>query len=216
LTVKPHERLTAMTSTLGYAILAILARHPRSGYELSTAMSHPLGYFWTARHSQIHPELQRLVAAGQVSFEQVPGPGPQDKKIYSLTDEGLTALRQWVVEPPQIRPERDEMVLKTYAAWLADPAELIRLFRDQLEAHKRRLSSYEEQRASMPEVPAHGSPAFGNYATLWCGISYENHRIAWCRWMIGQLGPDRAPLEKDDQLSASLYPSWDAVKPSES
>ena len=68
----------------------------------------------------------------------------------------------------------------------------------------------------MPEAPAHGSPAFGNDATLWCGISYENHRIAWCRWMIGQLGPDRAPLEKDDQLSGSLYPSWDAVKPSES
>ncbi|GAA2908654.1 PadR family transcriptional regulator [Streptosporangium fragile] len=180
-----------MTSTLGYAILAVLARRPRSGYDLAAAMNRPMGYFWTAGHSQIHPELQRLVAAGLASFEQVPGPGPQGKKIYSPTAEGLAALRRWVVEPPQSRPERDEMVLKTYASWVADPAELVRLFREELAAHERRLSAYEKERDALPEVPAHGSQAFGSYAALWCGISYERHRIAWCRWMIGQLGVDR-------------------------
>ncbi|GAA3091592.1 PadR family transcriptional regulator [Streptosporangium carneum] len=182
-----------MTSTLGYAILTALARKPRSGYELACSMGRPLGYFWTARHSQIHPELQRMVAAGLVSFEQVPGPGPQRKKIYSITGKGRDALREWAVEPPQARPERDELALKAYAAWLADPAELAKLFQAQLEEHERRLAAYEDERASFAGVPGSDSQSFGDYAALWCGISYENHRIAWCRWMIEQLGAERAP-----------------------
>ncbi|MEV8631035.1 helix-turn-helix transcriptional regulator [Streptosporangium sp. NPDC051023] len=180
-----------MTSTLGYAILTALARRARSGYELATAMGHPLGYFWTARHSQIHPELQRLVAAELVTFEQVPGPGPQRKKIYSITGAGIDALRKWTVEPPQARPERDELVLKSYAAWLADPAETTKLFQMQLEAHERRLAAYEDERASFTDVPGCENQRFGDYATLCHGISYERHRIDWCRWMIDQLGARR-------------------------
>ncbi|MEV4097101.1 PadR family transcriptional regulator [Streptosporangium saharense] len=202
-----------MTSTLGYAILTALARRSRSGYELATTMGHPLGCFWTARHSQIHPELQRLVAAELVTFEQVPGPGPQRKKIYSITRRGTKALREWVVEPPQARPERDELLLKSYAAWLADPAELVKLFQVQLEEHERRLAAYEDERSSFTNVPGRESRRFGDYATLWYGISYENHRIAWCHWMIDQLTRSRRPspvpqlsLPQEPQLCLSQEP----------
>ncbi|MER7132012.1 PadR family transcriptional regulator [Streptosporangium saharense] len=198
-----------MTSTLGYAILTALARRPRSGYELATTMGHPLGCFWTARHSQIHPELQRLVAAELVTFEQVPGPGPQRKKIYSITRRGTKALREWVVEPPQARPERDELLLKSYAAWLADPAELVKLFQVQLEEHERRLAAYEDERSSFAKAPGRESRRFGDYATLWYGISYENHRIAWCHWMIDQLTRSRRPSPVP-QLTTDLCPSQES------
>ncbi|MFI7538643.1 PadR family transcriptional regulator [Streptosporangium sp. NPDC049376] len=199
-----------MTSTLGYAILTALARRPRSGYELATAMGHPLGCFWTARHSQIHPELQRLVAAELVTFEQVPGPGPQRKKIYSITRLGTRELREWVIEPPQSRPERDELLLKSYAAWLADPAELIKLFQIQLEEHERRLATYEDERSAFSSAPGRESRRFGDYATLWYGISYENHRIAWCRWMIDQL---RARSARTSRLRKTPAPAAVAVVP---
>ncbi|WP_248965858.1 PadR family transcriptional regulator [Sphaerisporangium perillae] len=177
-----------MTSTLGFAILAVLAKGARTGYDLTAAMSRPLGYFWTARHSQIHTDLQKLLADGLVRFEAEHGPGPQGKKVYHLTPEGRVALREWVTEPARARPERDELVLKTYASWLADPAEVAELFRDQLALHEERIAEYERQQAGFQTVPATGEPAFGSYATLWCGLSYERHRAAWCRWMIEQLG----------------------------
>ncbi|YCK33985.1 PadR family transcriptional regulator [Actinomadura sp. ATCC 39365] len=176
-----------MTSTLGYAILAVLARGDRTGYDLAAAMRRPVGYFWTAGHSQIHAELQKLRAAGLVGFESAHGPGPQAKKVYHLTAEGLAALRAWVTEPPRERPERDELVLKTYAAWLAEPESLRRLFADQLAAHEERLADYERQEASFGGRPAFGDPGFGGYATLRCGLSYERHRAEWCRWMLTQL-----------------------------
>ncbi|MEV4018528.1 helix-turn-helix transcriptional regulator [Nonomuraea angiospora] len=176
-----------MTSTLGFAILAVLARGERTGYDLAAAMRRPVGYFWTAGHSQIHAELQKLRAGGLVGFEAEHGPGPQGRKVYHLTAEGGAALREWVTEPPRERPERDELVLKTYASWLAEPELVRRMFADQLAAHEERLAEYERQEASFDGPPAFGDPRFGSYATLRCGLSYERHRADWCRWMLAQL-----------------------------
>ncbi|MDR8415026.1 PadR family transcriptional regulator [Nonomuraea sp. 3-1Str] len=191
-----------MTSTLGFAILAVLARGDRTGYDIAAAMRRPVSYFWTAGHSQIHAELQKLSAGGLVAFETRHGPGPQDKKVYRLTSEGGDALRAWITEPPRERPERDELVLKTYASWLADPELVRRLFAEQLRAHEERLAEYEREEELFGAPPDPGDPRFGNYAALRCGLGYERHRAEWCRWMVGQ-------------LSASLKPSWEAVKPSE-
>lgn len=176
-----------MTSTLGFAILAVLARGSRTGYEIAATMRRPVGYFWTAGHSQIHTDLQKLLADGLVRFESEHGPGPQDKKIYHLTEAGTAVLRAWVTEPARERPERDELVLKTYASWLADPALVRRMFTEQLAVHEKRLAEYEAQQAGFGGQPPFGHPSFGPYATLMCGLSYERHRAAWCRWMIDQL-----------------------------
>ncbi|MFF0776662.1 PadR family transcriptional regulator [Nonomuraea wenchangensis] len=176
-----------MTSTLGFAILAVLARGERTGYDLAAAMRTPVGHFWTAGHSQIHAELQKLRAGGLVGFEAEHGPGPQGKKVYHLTADGLAELRAWVTEPPRARPERDELVLKTYASWLAEPGLLRRLFADQLAMHEERLADYEREEAAFGGPPPPGDPRFGNYATLWCGLGYERHRVEWCRWMLERL-----------------------------
>ncbi|MBO3748057.1 PadR family transcriptional regulator [Streptosporangiaceae bacterium NEAU-GS5] len=180
--------MTATTSTLGFAILAVLARADSTGYEIAGRMRHPIGRFWTAGHSQIHADLQRLRAAGLVEYVTAAGPGPQEKKVYSVTPEGLGALRDWVTEPPRPQPERDELVLKTYAAWLADPARLIEMFRTALRHHEERLAEYESTWAAVEEAPpAFGTSGFGNMAALRCGLTYERHRAEWCRWMIDQL-----------------------------
>ncbi|WP_327089037.1 PadR family transcriptional regulator [Nonomuraea sp. NBC_01738] len=176
-----------MSSTLGFAILAVLARSERSGYEIAARMRQPVGYFWTASHSQIHGELQKLLTGGLVGFEARHGPGPQDKKIYRITPEGLAELREWVTAPPRARPERDELVLKTYASWLADPAEVRRLFAEQLAVHEARLAEYEREKESFGGEPVFGDPAFGGWAALRCGLGYERHRADWCRWMLDQL-----------------------------
>ncbi len=182
-----------MPSTLRYAILTLLSRRARTGYELASSLRRPVAYFWEARHSQIHPELQRLLAEGLVDFEGAPGPGPRDKKIYSVTDEGRRALGEWLVEPARPQPARDELVLKAHGIWAADPERARRLFEQEAAAHEARLAEYETQSAAVQSrhggAPPQDHPDFGNYAALWCGLSYERHRIAWCRWMASQLAP---------------------------
>jgi DNA-binding PadR family transcriptional regulator len=189
------------TSTLGFAILALLARRPCSGYELAARLRAPVGYYWTARHSQIYPELERLLAAGLVSYRVAPGPGPRDKKVYAPTEEGLRSLREWVTRPPAAWAPRDELLLKTYALWLADPVEAVALFRKQADEHAERLATYQGIRARAERrhggaAPPVGSPDFGSYATLLLGISHERDHLAWCRWLIECLETGTIPDDR--------------------
>ena len=181
-----------MISKLGYAILALLARQPSTGYELSARARRPLGYFWSARHSQVYPELRKLLAAGLVRFDTAPGPGPREKKVYSLTDYGMSSLRDWVIQPPEPEPGRDNLLLKAYAAWTADPEAAARMFAAEEAKQSERLSEYEADLRRVesrhnggPPPPRHRE--FGNYATLRFGIDYQRQRIAWLRWISRQL-----------------------------
>jgi DNA-binding PadR family transcriptional regulator len=85
-----------MPSTLGYALLGLLAREPLSGYDLAQQMKGPVAFFWQAQHSQIYPELARLEKDGLVQFEVVPQYDRPAKKVYAPTEAGRAALRAWV------------------------------------------------------------------------------------------------------------------------
>jgi DNA-binding PadR family transcriptional regulator len=181
--------LVVPTSTLGYAILGLLARQACSGYQLAARLRAPTGYYWTARHSQIYPELERLLAAGLVRYRVAPGPGPRDKKVYAPTEAGLLALREWVTRPPAPYAPRDELLLKTYSLSLADPVAAAALYRKQADEHAERLASYQAIReralASRGGAPPPlDAPDFGSYATLLLGIGHERDHLAWCRWLI--------------------------------
>jgi len=190
--VKGCRQGDAVISRLGYAILALLARQASTGYELSARVRRPLGYFWSANHSQIYPELHKLLDGGFVRFDARPGPGPRKKKVYTLTDAGMEALAGWVTQPPEPDNSRDDLVLKAYAVWTADRTAASNFFAGQAASHRERLSAYQQDWAWIEarhdgQAPPVSHPDFGNYATLKCGIDYEMQRIAWLEWVSEQL-----------------------------
>ena len=181
-----------MVRTLGYAVLGLLSRDELSGYDLKRWMERPLGYFWSARHSQIYPELARLEGEGLVTHTLVEQSGKPDKKVYEITAKGLGVLRDWVTQPPESRPVRDELTLKAYSVWLTDREKAAGLFREEGLRHEEQLAHYEELRDWMEsehrqEVRDPGSPWFATYATLRRGIGYEKEYAEWCRWMADSL-----------------------------
>jgi len=179
----------AKASALGYALLCLLVRDPSTGYDLARRLRRPIGYYWTARHTQIYPELGRLATAGLVTYEAGSGPGPREKKTYSITAAGRDALAEWLVTPPAPRVPKDELLLKTYAVATADPHRMAHLYEVAAETHARRLAEYRNQLTDLIDVGADhpGHPSFGNYATLRYGIAIEEMRQAWCRWMASTL-----------------------------
>jgi DNA-binding PadR family transcriptional regulator len=179
-------------TTLGYAILGLLSREELSGYDVASRMRARVGHFWEARHSQIYPELARLEEAGLATYRVVEQQDRPDKKVYKITPSGLEALKEWVTEPPAPRFARDELVLKAYSLWLAEPREAIALFRDQERRHEEKLLEYENIRAWMEkewgeDVLWTDSPRFASYAALQCGITYERGYVGWCRWVAERL-----------------------------
>jgi len=189
-------------ATLGYALLGLLAREPLSGYELARKMQAPISFFWHAKHSQIYPELAKLEAQGLVSHKLVEQQEHPDKKVYSITSVGLDALRQWVIAPMEVPQVRDELILRAYSLWLAEPKEASLLFRTHEQRHVEQLKRYEAvQQKLVEEVGAElqqvDSPHFAGYATLLLGIGYERLYSEWCCWVAQQLEQANATtLEK--------------------
>jgi DNA-binding PadR family transcriptional regulator len=179
-------------TTLGYAILGLLSREDLSGYDLKQRMAGRVGYFWSARHSQIYPELARLEDGGYVTHSVVEQRERPDKKVYEITARGLEDLKEWVIRPPVPRPTRDELTLKTYSVWLADKEEAARLFREEQLRHEEQLVHYEELGAWMEsghgqELLSPDSPWFASYASLRRGIGYEKEYAGWCRWVADSI-----------------------------
>lgn len=175
-------------TTLGYAILGLLSREDLSGYDLTRRMKGRVGYFWSARHSQIYPELARLEEGGYVTHRVVAQRERPDKKVYEITADGMEALREWATQPPAPKPTRDELVLKAYSVWLAEPEKVARLFREEELRHAEQLAHYEEIQTWMrsewaEDLVRPDSPRFATYATLRRGIIHERGYAEWCRWV---------------------------------
>jgi len=184
-------------TTLGYAILGLLAREPLSGYDVARRLRRPIGYYWTARHSQIYPELRRLTADRLARSSEAEG--VRRRREYSITRAGRAELQAWVGRAPSEHQPRDEVCLKAYSLWVVEAESAITLLGQLKQAHQARLVEYEAMLSSLKhnrqtELLREGtrSPAFGNYATLRRGIGYEREYLGWLRWLIRQLKDPRA------------------------
>lgn len=177
--------------TLAYALLAVLARTPSTGYQIAQQLREPIARFWEAGHGQIYPQLAVLERHRLVRSASEPGPGPRPKKTYSITKRGLLYLRRWVGLPTSRWGGRDDLLLKVYASWTADPAATVRIVREAEAHHADELASYlrmaRAQRVRGVEQSSPDEPRFAEYATLRRGIGYERGRLAWCRWLIKRL-----------------------------
>ncbi|GAB93620.1 PadR family transcriptional regulator [Gordonia rhizosphera] len=124
--------------SLRHALLAMLTAEPITGYDAAKRFEASVGHVWHAPDSQIYPELRRMEKDGLVVGEQVRW-GPRSTKTqYSITDEGLHALREWMNSSLDYQPIRDPVHMQAaYYEW-ADPERA----RDHLRRH---IAHYQEQ-----------------------------------------------------------------------
>jgi DNA-binding PadR family transcriptional regulator len=113
---------------LRYALLGALADQPRTGYALLKHFEQSLAYAWPASHSQIYPELARLLDDGLI--EQT-GAGARNSKTYAVTDLGFEEVRRWLRESEPDRRVRSDAALRTFFLWLLEPAEAAERLEDE-------------------------------------------------------------------------------------
>ncbi len=177
-------------STLGYAILSLLARTPLSGYDIAREMRRPNSFFFGHAHiSQIYPELSRLERGRLVTSFIIEQQGKPDKKVYSISSTGLQELQRWVVSPTLLVEARSEFLIKAHSLWLADAEAALPHFREHAGYHREHLVAYEANLAEMeerwgPALALLKTQEFGDYLTVKRGISYEREYLAWLEWAI--------------------------------
>jgi PadR family transcriptional regulator, regulatory protein AphA len=105
---------TTLTTT-SYAILGLLAIKPWSSYELTQQMDRSLGRIWPRAQSKLYEEPKKLVAHGlaRASEEHV---GQRPRTVYAITDDGRSALADWLREPGAGPVLEFEQLLKIFFA----------------------------------------------------------------------------------------------------
>lgn len=183
-------RPTSTPSNLGCAILGLLARRPLTGYDVSRRMQRPVGWFWTAHHGQIYPELARLERGGLLEHEVIEGAGPRPTKRYAVTPLGLATLRAWVASEMEPQPVRDLETLRLWSIWLVEPDVALDLIRQAHQRHADTLAAYEAELAELvdhPRAQDRTDPWFASRLTLQGGVLTRRAAVQWCAWMLTEL-----------------------------
>ncbi len=182
------ESTPARVSSLGHALLGLLARREATGYDLAQQMRHPVGYFWEASHSQIYPELARLEAAGLVDHTVVAGKGPRPTKRYVLTAAGTRVQVSWLAGVMRPEPNRDLQTLRTWSLWLAGAGLARDWVGERRQHHAEVLRDLEAERAELAaEQPAPGDRVWCNLAAVELGVRSRQAELAWCDWMLTEI-----------------------------
>lgn len=166
---------------LRHALLGLLARAPMSGYELTKCFDQSLAHTWAARHSQIYPELARLLADGLIRQSDE---GPRGRKTYSITEQGLVAVRRWLTETEPEHTSRNEAALRTFFLWLLEPEQAQQHLLREREVHAAQLAEFERvAEAEAPDTPALRS---SRMALEW-GMRYERALGEWIEWALAEI-----------------------------
>ena len=142
-----------------FAVLGLLSHEPMTGYDIRKRITHGMSYFWDMGYGQIYPALKALEREGLVEREVQQGPTGPSRKVYSVTEEGLKALRGWLSKPIRKESMRYEILLKlTFGSHVPVDVSLKRIkeFRERNLGNLKMMEAYEEElRQVLGQSPDH-------------------------------------------------------------
>jgi PadR family transcriptional regulator, regulatory protein AphA len=119
-----REDMAAQLTTTSYAVLAQVAVHPWSTYELAQQRVRYFRYVWPRAESAIYREVKRLSSIGLLSGRR-DYVGKRARTVYSITDEGREALRTWLDTPVSPFAMDFEAMIRLFIAPLGTKEQIV-------------------------------------------------------------------------------------------
>lgn len=101
--------------SINYAILGLLSYKSLSGYDLKKIVQDSSFMPWSGNNNQIYKSLVELLDEGYVTKAVQHQESSPSKKIYSITEEGLAELKDWVLSSPEAPEFRKTFLIQL--AW---------------------------------------------------------------------------------------------------
>lgn len=86
--------------SIKHAILGLLSWKSATGYELKKIFEESSSMYWSGNNNQIYKALIQLQDEGFVTSKTEHQEGAPSKKVYTITDEGIEELKDWVLSSP--------------------------------------------------------------------------------------------------------------------
>ncbi|MEX2459003.1 MAG: PadR family transcriptional regulator [Actinomycetota bacterium] len=160
-----------------WAILGLLTFGEQSGYDLKKLVDASVGHFFSPAKSQIYSELRRLVQLRYAREREIAQTDRPDKRNYTITPAGETALRRWLDESPLEEDSfKSPFLVKVFFGRYMDRDRLIEQVREYRDRSAAELAELEALEPTLRGQPFAAFP----YLTLRAGLSSCRHSIRWC------------------------------------
>jgi DNA-binding PadR family transcriptional regulator len=116
--------MSARLTTTSYAVLAQVAVHPWSTYELAQQRVRYFRYVWPRAESAIYREVKRLSSMGLLEGKKE-HVGKRPRTVYAITEKGRAALREWLATPVSPFAMDFEAMIRIFVAPLGTKGEII-------------------------------------------------------------------------------------------
>ncbi|MDP5255776.1 MULTISPECIES: PadR family transcriptional regulator [unclassified Vibrio] len=174
--------------SLPHVILTVLSTKDATGYDITKEFSSSIGFFWKASHQQVYRELNKMADKGLVTCVLEPQEGKPDKKIYSITEQGREALRDWFDNSTQHPTTRDEFCAKLMACSVQTAAPFVTLMRDQIEETAKFIAHAEEvESAYYPNQHILDKQARLERLTLRRNLLLRKAWLEWAQEVVNEL-----------------------------
>jgi len=176
--------MTTQVTATEAAILGLLSRGPKSGYDLQKTARASVGYFWSPARSQIYAVLPRLVDTGLATRRSITQQDRPNKHVYRITTAGRHALKSWLETPvADLGSGRDELLLKVFFGRVAEPEAVVG------HIHARRHEA-EQLKAELEEIDSRVGPRGDVHAAITrsYGIAWATAVIGWAKTAEQELG----------------------------
>ncbi|MFD3451036.1 PadR family transcriptional regulator [Streptomyces sp. NPDC058691] len=130
----------------GDTLLGLLAAGPGHGYDLKRRHDERFPQARPLAYGQVYTTLQRLVRDGLAEVDATESEGGPERTTYRLTEQGTTALLDWLADPVPPAPvtaanEIFAKVTAIIASGQGDPADFLRAQRAAHLARMRELTA---------------------------------------------------------------------------
>jgi DNA-binding PadR family transcriptional regulator len=146
-----HSVSSDVLTLFSYEILGLVGSTGAGPHDLRAMVRRGRLLDW-AGESQYYVEPKRLAELGYLEARKEPGK-TRERTVYTLTDKGLQALRDWARTPVRVTPVKSEALLRLLIADLVGEAptrEAIATLRDDIADLSARLTETEAAATTLP------------------------------------------------------------------
>jgi DNA-binding PadR family transcriptional regulator len=170
---KPSKAGLAATS---WALLGMLSYEEEvSGYDLKKWIDWSVDlYYWSPSFSQIYTELKKLEGLGLATSRVERDEGTRTRRLYKITDAGLSAVTEWATDAPVDPPVlKHSVLMRMTLGHLSNPARLKELLQEYVTYAEARHRKAVEDAEGAEAEPAW---AYSVLALRWAAKYYAAER----------------------------------------
>ncbi|MFD8557316.1 PadR family transcriptional regulator [Streptosporangium canum] len=187
--------------SLRNAILAVLLEGEASGYDLAKSFDASAANFWMATPQQLYRELDRMAAEDLIQARLVQQERRPNKRLFSLTDAGRHALREFTATSPRPGAIREELMVQVLAVDAGDIEAVKNALRERMSWTEAKINRFERLRARLlngrtEQEHLAQAERVGPYLALLRGLAFERENLRWARQTLTVLDQRaKAPVE---------------------